>query len=84
MRCWKMDTTTIKLYRETKSQLDLYREYKNESYDELIQKLLYIAKVSKTEPWRSKETVRAIEMTRERMKRVKFITDEEPANRMGL
>jgi hypothetical protein len=79
-----MDTTTIKLYRETKSQLDLFREYKNESYDEVIKKLLYIAKTSKTEPWRSKETVRSIELARERVRRAKFLSEEEATKKMGL
>ena len=34
-----MDTTTIKLYKETKSALDQLRE-ERESYDELISKLI--------------------------------------------
>ena len=79
-----MDTTTIKLYRETKSELDLFREYKNESYDEVIKKLVYIARTAKTEPWRSKETVRAIELSRDRIKRGKFLSDEEASKKMGL
>jgi len=55
-----METTTIKLYKDTKTQLDLYREYKNESYDEVIKKMIYIIKTIKTEPWRGKETLKAI------------------------
>ena len=31
-----MDATTIKIHGDTKSQLDKFREYKNESYDEVI------------------------------------------------
>ena len=69
-----MDTTTIKLYRETKSELDLFREYKNESYDEVIRKLVYIARTAKTEPWRSKETVRAIEAYERLMDRYMDLT----------
>jgi hypothetical protein len=82
-----MDTTTIKLYKlykETKTQLDLYKEYKNESYDEVIKKLIYIVNTCKTEPWRSKETLRSIELSRDRIKRSKFLTDEEANKRMGL
>jgi CDP-glycerol glycerophosphotransferase (TagB/SpsB family) len=79
-----METTTIKLYKDTKSQLDLYREYKNESYDEVIKKMIYIIKTIKTEPWRGKETLKAIELSRERMKRGNFVSDEEASKRLGL
>lgn len=79
-----METTTIKLYKDTKTQLDLYREYKNESYDEVIKKMIYIIKTFKTEPWRGKETLKAIELSRERMKRGNFISDEEASKRLGL
>jgi hypothetical protein len=79
-----MATTTIKLYKDTKGQLDLFREYKNESYDEIVKKLVYIATTAKSEPWRSKETVRAIELTRERMKRGKLMSEEEASEKFGL
>lgn len=79
-----MVTTTIKLYTETKSELDLFREYKNESYDEVIKKLIYIANTCKTEPWRSKETLRSIELSRDRIKRGNFLSEEEANKKMGL
>jgi hypothetical protein len=37
-----MNVTTIKLHKNTKSELDKFRKYRNESYDEVIHK--YIAK----------------------------------------
>ncbi len=79
-----MDTTTVKLYKDTKSQLDLYREYKNESYDEIIKKLIYIVKTCKNEPWRSKETIKSIEMTRDRVKRGNLISEENRNKRLGF
>ena len=79
-----MESTTIKLYKVTKAELDQFREYKNESYDEVIKKLLYIAKIAKTEPWRSKEAVRAIELTRERVRSGKFLSDDEAKKKLGL
>ncbi|WP_455392849.1 DUF7557 family protein [[Eubacterium] cellulosolvens] len=79
-----MDNTTIKLHKDTKDQLDLFKEYKNESYDEVIKKLVYIANTCKTEPWRSKEALRAIELSRDRLKRGKFLTEEEAINKMKL
>jgi len=45
-----MQTTTIKLHGKTKTQLDEFREYKNESYDEVIQKIIFIVRTLEEEP----------------------------------
>ena len=79
-----METTTIKVYEETKLELDQFREYKNESYDEVIKKILFIAKNCKKEPELSKETVIAIEKARERIKKGKFLSEAESRKRLGL
>lgn len=80
----KMEATTIKVYEETKSELDQFREHKNESYDEVIKKVLYIANTCKTQPELSKETIEAIEKSRERMRKGKFLTEAEARKRLGL
>ena len=79
-----MKATTIKIYEKTKSQLDTFREYKNESYDEIIKKVIYIAKNVKAEPELSIETLEAIKKARERIKRGHFLTEEEARKRLGL
>lgn len=79
-----METTTIKIHKNTKNQLDQFREYKNESYDEVIKKVVFIAKKSKTEPKLSRETIEAIEKARERIKKGRFLTEEEAKKRLGL
>jgi len=79
-----MDSTTIKIREDTKSQLDQFREYRSESYDEVIKKVIFIAKTSKTEPKLSRETVEAIEKARERIKKGKFLSEEEARRRLGL
>tara|TARA_Y100000294_G_C8271316_1_gene222944 strand:- start:213 stop:449 length:237 start_codon:yes stop_codon:yes gene_type:complete len=76
--------TTIKIYPQTKKELDQFREYKNESYEEVIKKVIFIAKKVKIEPKLSLETVRAIEEARERMKKGNFLTKEEAKKRLGL
>ena len=76
--------TTIKLNQGTKVQLDNFREYKNESYDEVLRKVIFIARTCKTEPKLSKETIEAIEKARERMKKGKFLTEAEARKRLGL
>ena len=79
-----MDATTIKIHQDTKSQLDQFREYGNESYDEVIKKVVYIAKTCEKEPELSKETIKAIEKARERIKKGKFLTEAEAKKRLGL
>ena len=79
-----MEATTIKIHEDTKIELDHFREYKNESYDEVLRKVLFIAKTSKTEPKLSKETIEAIERARERMKKGKFLTEAEARKRLDL
>jgi predicted transcriptional regulator len=79
-----MSATTIKIHKETKAEIDQFREYKNESYDEVLKKLIYIVKKIKKEPELSKETLIAIEAARERIKKGHFVTEEEARNRLGL
>ena len=79
-----MKATTIKIYEDTKSELDTFREYKNESYDEVIKKVVYIAKNVKEEPELSKEAIEGIEKARERIKKGHFLTEKEARKRLGL
>lgn len=79
-----MQITTVKLYETTKSQLDKFKEYKNESYDEVIKKVIFIAKTCKTKPKLSQETIEAIEKARKRIKEGNFLTEAEAKKRLGL
>jgi predicted transcriptional regulator len=79
-----MNATTIKLHTETKHALDQLREYKNESYDEIIRKMVFIIKNIKTQPELSKETISAIEKARKRIRAGKFVTEEEAKKRLGF
>jgi len=79
-----MSATTIKIHKETKAEIDQFREYKNESYDEVLKKLIYIVRKIKKEPELSKETLKAIEAARERIKKGNFVTEEEARKRLGL
>jgi predicted transcriptional regulator len=76
--------TTIKLEKETKRELDAFREYKNESYDEILRKILYIAKNVEKNPQLSKKTIREIEKARKRIQEGNFYTEEEMKKILGL
>ena len=46
----KQDTTTIKLSRKTKERLDNLKEHSQESYEEVLKKLLYILNLIRKSP----------------------------------
>ena len=79
-----MSETTIKLYEETKLELDKFREYKNESYDEVIRKVLHIAKNVRKRPQLSKQAAEAIDQARERFRKGEYYTEAEARKRLGL
>jgi len=79
-----MNATTIKIHKETKAEIDKFREYKNESYDEVLRKILYVVKSIKKDPDLSKETIKAIEEARKRIKKGQYYTEEEAKKRLGL
>jgi hypothetical protein len=59
-----MATTTIKIDKETKQRLEKLREFKKESYDELLRKILGILNVVKVEPDRARTILDRIDETR--------------------
>ena len=75
--------TTIRLKEETKEELDHFREYKNESYDEVVRKLLYVIKQVEKEPKVSQKTIQEIKEARERIKKGEFYTEEEAKKILG-
>lgn len=46
----KSKITTIKLSKETKERLDKLKEYRRESYDDLLRKILGILNLARQEP----------------------------------
>jgi len=76
--------TTIRLNQITKEQLDAFKQYKSESYDELVRKLIYLAKMCEKQPKLSQKTILEIKEARERIKKGEFYTQEEVEKSFGL
>ena len=76
--------TTIKLGMQTKSALDHFRQYKNESYDEVVSKLIDIVENIDDEPPLSKQTIKDIEKARAEIRAGNYYTEKEMAKRLGL
>ncbi len=76
--------TSIRLDNQTKSNLDKFRQFKSESYNELIRKLIIIAKTCEDEPKLSQKTVKEINESRKRIKKGEFYTEEEAKKILGM
>lgn len=53
--------TTIKVDRDTKLRLDKLRVHPKESYDEIIQKILYVLNLCKSNPFEARSRLIAID-----------------------
>lgn len=76
--------TTIRINPRTKEELDSFRQYKSESYDELVRKLIYLVKLTEKEPKLSQKTIKEIHEARERVKKGEFYTEAEAKKILGL
>nr|AQS33372.1 hypothetical protein [uncultured archaeon]AQS34153.1 hypothetical protein [uncultured archaeon] len=76
--------TTIRINPKTKEGLDQFRQYKSESYDELVRKLVYLAKLAEKEPKLSQKIIVEIKEARERVKKGEFYTEAEAKKILGL
>jgi len=76
--------TTIRLKSSTKEQLDSFKQYKNESYDELVRKIIYLAKMCEKKPELSQKTILEIREARKRIKSGAFYTEIEAKKILGL
>ena len=76
--------TTIKLNPNTKVELNTFRQYKNESYDELVRKLIYLAKMCEKQPKLSQKTIQEIKEARDKIKKGEFYTEKEAKKILGL
>jgi len=80
----EIEQTTIRLNPSTKEKLDEFRQYKNESYDELVRKLIVVAKTCEKEPRLSQKTILEIKEARERIKKGDFYNEDEAKKILGL
>ena len=76
--------TTIRVNPETKTKLDEFRQYKSESYDELVRKLIHIVKTCEKEPKLSQKATLEIKEARERIRKGEFYSEQEAKKILGL
>jgi hypothetical protein len=68
-------TTTIKLNKETKERLDNLKEYRRETYEELLQKILQILNLCKISP--AKARFKLISIDRKRKRETKIVRTQK-------
>ncbi len=69
------DITTIKLEKETKSRLSRLKEHENETFDEVIKKMLYILNTARKNPETAGKILNHIDVS---IKRKQGYTESEP------
>ncbi len=79
-----MEFTTIRVSPKTKGGLDRFREYRNESYDEILNKIVFVAKTAEKNPKLSQKTVREIEAARERIRKGSFYDEASVKKMLGM
>jgi hypothetical protein len=75
-----MDITTIKLQKETKNRLDKLRENRNESYDDILRKILYVLNTTRDDPMKAKGILERVSELRQRM--IESEKEEEKERKM--
>ncbi len=76
--------TTLRIKTRTKEELDSFRQYKNESYDELVRKLVYLVKMCEKDPKLSQKSIQEIKEARENIKKGEFYTEKEAKKILGI
>lgn len=79
-----MSETTIKVKHNTKIELNRFKQYKNESYDELVRKLLYLVKTFEKDPKLGQQVILDIKDSRDKFKNEMFYSEEEYKKILGL
>ena len=79
-----MKTVTLKLDPEMESRLKKLKDYKNESYVDVIKKVVFVANPKMNEFELSKKDLKDIKKAREQIKKGEFFTSAEVKKRLGL
>ena len=76
--------TTIKLTKETKKRLDHLKEYKRETYDEILQKMLEILNLCRASPERARASLISVDRKKRRQNKQLRIQKKITANQSSL
>lgn len=79
------DLTSIQINKSTLNKLKNFKDYKRETYDELLNKLMKIIEfISKREPELKEEVINEIEEARKEIKEGKGISTKQLIKELGI
>ena len=79
------DLTSIQINKSTLNKLKNFKDYKRETYDELLNKLMKIIEfISKREPELKEEVINEIEEARKEIKEGKGISTKQLIRELGI
>jgi len=76
--------TTIKISKEAKERLDLFRESPTESYEFIINKLIYIVGLADENPAESQKMIKEIKNRRKIIQKKNLCSKEELRKKFGI
>ena len=76
--------TTIKLEKDTKDRLNHLREYRRETYEEILQKLLNILNICRFNPERARARLISIDRQKRKQKNVRIKNKAEIITQKSL
>ncbi len=79
-----METTTVKISKDTKARLDKLKEYKEESYEAVVKKILWILNLCKTNPESAGASLKKIEVLRARRRKFEVVAGEDKLEKKDL
>lgn len=79
------DSTTIQISKKMKMELDSFKDHPRETYEEVLGRLVIIAKEDgEAELELSEETIRDIKKSRKNIRKGRFYTTEQIKKELGL
>ncbi|MEK6973542.1 MAG: hypothetical protein AABW72_05930 [archaeon] len=79
-----MTQTSIQIQTGLKKELDCFKEHPRETYNDTIQKLIYIVKNVESNPKLSKQTLKEIEKARKRINSGQYFGSEQIKAKLGI
>lgn len=76
--------TTIQISKTTREKLEKYKEYRRETYDEAINKLIQVREMVEHEPELKLEIIEELDAAERQLKRGMGISTKELAKKLGV
>lgn len=78
------DLTTIQITKKTKDRLEKIKSYRRETYDELVNKLIWVLEIVESEPELKAEVIEEMNLAQKELDQGKGFSTQEVAKKLGI